>query len=90
MISEGHHIYGVGVCRDNGCPLHDSCLDCLEKPICIDEDRRLNHREWLWLRNMATLLREGGRDKKYPELYQRALNRLKAFCISRSKRNRRV
>ena len=90
MESEGNHIFGVGVCRDDGCPLHGSCLGCTEKPSCIDEDRRMNHREWLWLRHMATLLRAGDRDEKYPELYQKAIDRLKAFCISKSKRNRRL
>ena len=86
---EGHHIFGVGVCRDNGCPLYDSCLNCPEKPVCVDEDRRLSHREWLWLRHMANLLRYDNRDKQYPELYQRALDRLKAYCITRSRRERR-
>ncbi|MBA7623780.1 hypothetical protein ES703_31179 [subsurface metagenome] len=89
MKDEGYHIYGVGVCRDDGCAFHGSCLNCSEKLPCIDDDRRLSHHEWLWLRHMATLLRADGRDKKYPELYQKALDRLKAFCIYRSKQERK-
>lgn len=89
MKDEGFHIYGVGVARDDGCAFHDSCLNCTEKLPCIEDDRRMSHREWLWLRQIATSLRADGRDKKYPVLYQRALDRLKAFCIGRSKRERR-
>jgi len=88
-MQEGYHIYGVGVSRDDGCPLHDSCLSCPEKPTCVEDDRRLSHRNWLWLCFMANLLRKDGRDKRFPELYQKAIYRLKMYAISKSRRARR-
>jgi hypothetical protein len=87
---EGQHIFGSGLCKDTGCPLHESCLTCTEPLPCPDDDTRLSHRQWLWLRYMATLVRVGGHDKRNPELYQKALTALRKFaiCLSKAERKR--